>query len=207
MKAVLFPKPVQLLQVFCLKNRYGKDQKSFADRRDDLQWKPLLSRSGFVAGGQLHLPEAILANGSFPNCDMVTMEDYTGTEPPVYKRVKRTMDAAVNHCFNLHHGNRLDCFSIKHSPAELWLDYERHMMGDPDRDNFQLGYLEEGIAIEVRINGKTDSSSGRFFNEAYYIFQNLGSFDRYMLLDEKFAGVMKEVPLERKLVNLLKPLY
>ena len=80
-------------------------------------------------------------------------------------------------------------------------------IGDPARDSFTISVLENGRPVEVKINGKLDTSRGRHYKEQCFIFQLLGEFDRCFLLEENEASIIKQVPANRKLVNLLKPLW
>jgi hypothetical protein len=205
---VAFKKPVKVLQVFRMINEYGKDEKCFADRKDKLVWKQISSNNGYVADGILYLPETIKNDKKFGNCHLITIEDEADITPQhEYKTLNSGYEKGNNHCFNLHHPSRYEIFAFANDPVELLLRWSYYDVGDPSRDNFTIATLENDIPVEVKINGKIDSSRGRHFKEQYYIFHLLGEFKSCCLLTEKDAAVNKTVHAEGKLVDLLKPLW
>jgi hypothetical protein len=205
---VTFKKPVKVLQVYRMVNEYGKEERSFADRKDKLAWKQISSSNGFVSDRVLYLPESIRQDKKFGNCDLITMEDESDITPQQeWKMINRHYERGSNHCFSLHHINTYECFAFKNDPLELSLRYQNTIVGDPSRDNFTLSNLEIDVPVEVKINGKHDTSRGRYFKEQYYIFHLLGTFDRCLFLTEKDKAVTKVVPSNRKLVDLIKPLW
>ena len=69
-----FKRPVKLLQVFRNLNVYGKDKKSFGARKQEVAWRKFESKSGYVRDGELFLPETVLQQPHFLNCDLLTLE-------------------------------------------------------------------------------------------------------------------------------------
>jgi hypothetical protein len=205
---VIFKKPVKVLQVYRMVNEYGKDEKSFADRKEKLVWKPIASSGGYIANGILHLPEIIEQDKKFSNCDLVTIEDEADiTMQQEWKLINKRYEKGSNRCFNLHHMNTYEFFGLRNIPLELSLQYDNTIVGDPSRDNFTLATLEVNMPVEVKINGKHDTSRGRYFKEQYYVFHLLGTFDRCLFLTSKDKAVTKTIPSNRKLVDLIKPLW
>ena len=47
----------------------------------------------------------------------------------------------------------------------------------------------------------------RVFKEQHYIFEYIGNFDKCTLLREPFEPIKKEIPADRKIVDLIKPLW
>ena len=92
MKASLyaFKKPVTVLQIFRHIYTDQKEQKSFNDRTELAQWTPMSSKSGYVLANQLYLPESILEEPHFANCNLLTIEDnntsYHHTLPNIYPK-------------------------------------------------------------------------------------------------------------------------
>lgn len=207
-KEIVFQKPAKLLQVFRQINEYTKEEKSFADRKEKLKWKEFSSLNGHVANGNLYLPGSILADKKFGNCDLITIEDAVDVTPQQeWKIINGKYEKGNNHCFHLHHRSGYEIFWLKDKdPLQLALNYNPAYIGDPSRDSFTIATLEEGCPVEVKINGKMDTSRGRYYKEQCFIFQLLGEFDRCFLL-ESGDGVVKQVPGDRKLVDLLKPLW
>lgn len=197
-----FRHPVKILQVFSNVNVYGKDQKSFETRREEVKWTDFVSRSGHVKDGKLFLPESVSQQPHFQNCDLITLEDSQ----------QESEDAETNRCFYLHHPNPLHIFQLK-KEEELVLDlkYGYFEVGTPKRNDFKLCELKLNEPVEIKINGKTDAAmaSGRErkFKEQFYIFNYLGEFREAVFLKEPFAPIIKEIPRERKEVNLLKTLW
>jgi hypothetical protein len=204
----IFHKPAILLQVYRMINEYDKTEKSFADRKDNLVWKAIQSTNGYVSDDELYLPSSIHQDSKFKNCDLITVEDEADITPQQeWKIIGKHYEKSNNHCFNLHHLSTYEFFGFRKDPVELSLRYNSSLVGDPSRDNFVLTTLEKDHAVEIKINGKMDTSRGRYFKEQYYIFQVLGVFDKCFLLKEEDKAVIKTVPSGRKMIDLLKPLW
>jgi hypothetical protein len=207
-KEITFNKPAKLVQVFRMINEYGKDEKSFADRKHKLVWKEISSKSGYVADGKLYLPGTVQNDKKFGNCDLVTIEDECDLVPKhEWKIINGKYEKGNSHCFNLHHPSQYEIFRFHKDPVELSLNYSYSYIGDPSRNSFTLAILEKDVPVEVKINGKLDTSRGRYYKEQYFIFHLLGEFDRCCILKDTAAAVIKRVPAERKVVDLLKPLW
>jgi hypothetical protein len=205
---IIFNKPAKLLQVYRMINEYGKDEKSLADRKDKLVWREMLSKSGYVADGTLYLPQTIQSDKKFGNCDLITIEDECDvTRQNGWKIVRDKYEKGNAHCFNLHRPGSYEIFRLNNDPVELGLKYSYPYIGDPTRDSFTLAVLETGVPVEVKINGKLDTSRGRYYKEQYFIFHMLGAFDRCYVLNDTDPPVVKTVPAGRKVVDLLKPLW
>jgi hypothetical protein len=208
---IIFKRPTKIFQVFRNISIYGKDQKSFADRKDNNTWTVIQSKSGHVINDELYLPEQILQNPDFVTCDLITIEDDNqpqtshsesiGTNKPVY-----------NHCFHLARKNRLHIFEIKNKNSiELHLHYGYFEIGTPERENFKICDIKKDEPVEVKINGKTDfswsSRRERVFKDQDYIFVYIGEFDSCKILKEPYDCILKHVPTDLKVVNLMKPLW
>jgi len=205
---VIFKKPAKVLQIFRMVNQYGKAEKSYEDRKDKLRWKPGSSSNGYVADGNLFLPETIQLEKKFGNCDLITIEDAADITPQQeWKLINKHYEKGNNHCFNLHHINTYEFFGFRNEPLELSLQYNSSLLGDPSRNNFTLAILENDTVVEVKINGKHDTTHGRYFTEHYYIFHLLGTFSKCYFLTEKDKAVIKTIPSARKMIDLIKPLW
>jgi hypothetical protein len=205
---IVFNKPAKVVQVFRMINEYGKDEKSFADRKDKLVWKDIASKSGYVKDTELYLSSSILNDKKLGNCHLITIEDEADITPQhEYKIINKKYGKGNNHCFNLHHRSSFEIFYFQHDPIELSLNYSYYYIGDPTRDNFVITILEKDVPVEIKINGKIDSSRGRHFKEQNFIFHLLGEYDRCFILNDTDAAIVKTVPENRKVIDLLKPLW
>ena len=116
---IVFKKPVKLIQVFRNINVYGKEEKSFELRKDVMTWKPIPSKSGYVLENELFLPEQILRNPDFNNCDLIILEDDNTIQSLSFLHKKES-----NYCFITTRPNQLDIFELRMKDAlELHLKY------------------------------------------------------------------------------------
>lgn len=218
LKQITFKHPVKVFQVFRNINVYGKANKSFDNRREKTEWKPISSKAGYVKDGELYLPESILGNPDFKTCDVITFEDNAEIKPVTaldmaYARYYNLdIKPVYNHCFHLDRVNKLDIFEIrKTDEIELHLLYGYFEIGTPKRGNIKLCEIRKGEPVEVKINGKTDfsmsSRRARVFKEQAYIFEYIGDFTQCMILKEPYEPVVKHVPEKRKLVDMMKTLW
>jgi hypothetical protein len=209
MKAQLtsFKKPVHIIQVFRTINIYTKAEKSFADRKDKLAWKPISSIAGYVRDGIAYLPEDIVNYPNFETYDIILMMDKNLPNPRNY-----TFTTEENLLFRRNSQNKFDAFSLKFDEnIEIHLNHSYFSVGTPKRENFKICDLKLNQPIEIKINGKIDfSGSGRLqrsFMEQDYIFEYLGEFTTYNLIKEPVSPIIKDIPTERKLIDLNKTLY
>jgi hypothetical protein len=117
-----------------------------------------------------------------------------------------------NRCLNINHPNRLDIFDLKfESELEIFLHYDYFEVDIPERDNFKICSLKMNQPVEIKIKGKTDlsMSSGRerIFKQQSYILEYAGDFSSCKLLKEPVDGVTKHIRSQRKIIDLMKPLW
>jgi len=199
---ILFRRPVAVFQVFRNINIYEKTEKSFDDRKAKSEWSKLSSKSGHVINDELYLPEQIISNPDLATCDLITMEDDNVPNP----------QQGYNRCLHLARTSKFDIFEIKKKDdIELHLKYGYFEVGIPRRENFKLGEIKRNKPIEIKINGKTDSSltsrRARVFKEQAYIFDYIGDFNKCKILREPYDFTVKQVPAERKVIDLIKQLW
>jgi len=218
LQEIIFKKPVKIVQIFRNINVYGKAKKSFDDRRDEMTWRDIPSKSGYVTDNELYLPEKILDNADFKRCGLITIEDdnlsptFSSPDLRFTTVIKGGFETIYNHCFHLNQRAKVGIFEIRNNDGlELFLQYDYYEIGIPERENFKLCDLKQNSPVEIKINGKTDfsMSSGRerVFKEQYYICEYLGDFEKCNLLREPYAPIIKQVPHNRKVADLLKPLW
>jgi hypothetical protein len=218
LQEIIFKRPVKVLQIFSNIIVYGKARKSFEARKEETLWRPMSSKSGYVKDNELYLPENIFDCDNLKNCALITIEDKNPPHAFVSGDLKKTngiasnIEPATNRCFNLHHHKKLEIFEIRSGEfLRLFLNYDQYAVGIPERENFELCAIKKNEPIEIMINGKTDFSltagRERVFKEQFYLFEYLGDFDRCKILRQPFNAVIKTIPPDRKVVNLLKPLW
>lgn len=198
---VTFKRPVSIIQIFRNIHVYGKEGKAYADRAEQLAWKEISSKAGYIQDQQLFLPRTIVDDPSFSGCDLITMEDNNDTG-----------QGTPNRCFHFARRNVLDIFELKKGPLiELHLRYDHFEVGMPKRNNFKLCELKNKEPVAIKINGKLDHTltvgRARTFKEQHYIFEYLGDFDACHLLREPCPPYGKKIPVHRKTVDLIKPLW
>ena len=218
LKEINFRRPVKILTIFRTISIYDKSKKSFNDRKEECAWREISSKSGYIKDNELYLPEQILEATNLAACGLITIEDdnqqqaFDAVDLQRTKVIASNKNPEKNRCFNTRHSNRLDIFDIKFkSEIDVFLHYDYFDVGIPERDNFKICSLKMHQPVEIKINGKTDSSmsSGRerIFKEQSYILEYAGDFSGCKLLKEPYDGITKHIPSERKIIDLMKPLW
>lgn len=208
LQEVLFQNPIKIIQVFRNINIYEKAEKSFELRKEKISWKPMFSKSGYVFKDELFLPEQILSNPDFKNCNLITLNDNNNINENTFPKENTNF----NNCFNLISTKSIDIFELKmKEDLELHLKYGYFEVGIPERQNFKLCNINKNQSIEIKINGKTDSSlssrRARVFKEQYYIYDYIGDFHKCKILKEPFDSHLKHVPENRRVIDLIKQLW
>lgn len=219
LQEIYFRRPAKVFQVFKNINVYGKASKSYEDRKEQLQWKTVLSKSGYVDGSELYLPSSVLEHPDLKTCDMITLED--DMQPQFFDAANLARTKAMSFGYWLETNrflyttrpNQFDIFEIRAlgESVEINLIPGYFSVGIPERSSFKLCEVHKGKAVEIKINGKTDHSMtrgrARVYREQHYIFHYIGDFKSCKILRDPFEGVDKSVPEDRKVVDLLKPLW
>lgn len=214
---ITFNQPIHILQIFKNIHVYGKESKSFDDRKEDMEWRPIPSKCGHITNGQLYLPETIIAHPFFYKCNLITLEDENiplKNDAPELKYSKAPLihPNGHNQCYDWKHAINTSIFSLKNKEEmELHLQYGYFEVGTPARENFKCCSIKLNAPVEIKINGKIDSSltsrKARAFKEQYFVYDYLGIFTKCLLLKEPYQAMVKQVPTQRKEVNLLKTLW
>ena len=218
LQEITFSRPVKVFQVFRNINVYGKTKKSYDDRKDIMSWSEIHSKGGHILENELYLPMQILKNPDLKTCDLITIEDdnqpqaFTAANLRFTKIIGSNSTPDYNHCFHLTRSNKLDIFEIRVGVhIEIHLLYGYFEVGIPKRLNFKLCDIKMNKPVEIKINGKTDfslsSRLARVFKEQDYIIEYIGDFDKCKILKEPYEPTLKQVPTNRKVIDLMKPLW
>lgn len=200
---ILFEKPVTVLQVFKHQYDYLKEQRRFQERKVMAAWQTVFqSNSGYVANGELYLPESILNTEGFEKANVITLVDFQtpGKHTP-------------NHCLHLQKSLvPYDCFKLK-AMEDGGIEVHLHwsFIGYFNPEQYKIAELYPNDIIEVRFNRVANATltgrKARTYTEAYTILQHLGTFTRATLLRLPIMPKVKPLPQPTKVVNLMKHLY
>ena len=217
LQEVTFKRLVRVFQVFRNIHVYDKTQKSFEDRKEALAWQEMPSKSGWVVDNELYLPERILEEPRFTTCNLIIIKDDNPRPLTLTNDSRRKPtgqdEEDYTRCFTLGNFIELDIFQLKRNQEELelFLQHGYFEVGIPARENFKLCTIKKNSPVEIKINGKTESSltarRARQFKEQHYIIDYIGDFCSCKLLREPYDPVIKQVPTNRKVVDLIKPLW
>ncbi len=233
-----FPRPVHVIQIFNNSLVYGKDEKSFAQRKDKYAWKDtILSKSGILEEGILKLNKSKMPPLD-DNINVILLIDYNANdETEILTRfelldfydyvelsnISPTMDAhriirkTLDKIPYVIAGN----FSTgplvwdvlefrKWKNIHIYLRWDEERLGMPKREFFKICELYPHKPVEILINGRKDFSGTkrreRLFVEKDYIIEYLGEVREYELIEGYRAIFQKQIPRERNVINLLKPL-
>ncbi|MCD6013793.1 MAG: hypothetical protein K0Q79_3655 [Flavipsychrobacter sp.] len=203
---VIFPHPVKILQLYCHTYVYTKEERSYSQRKENAIWD-VQSMNGFIAGGELSLPEELFEDMDLQACSIITLEDFYYN-----KRGPRggPMPSGLNRWLDLTGPKEIHEFRLVQGDAlELYFN-PNDKYSHPKREIFKVGDLKPGQPVEIKLNSKSfDPLRGtdRILEEVSYIFEYLGDFDRCHLLREPYDYVKKAIPKERKVVDLMQKLW
>lgn len=200
---IFFKKPAKVIQVFKKINIYGKDEKSFDLRKDLMQWNNILSKSGYIKNGEIFIPENILDKKDHQLCEIILLTDNASNRDLI------SADEENQYLLPAFSW-RFEIFELKKN-LDIFLRYNEYEIGIPSREDFKLSTLKKGVPLEIKINGKTDFSmtagKERKYKDQSYIFIYHGEFNKTKILKEPFQPVKKSISGERKVINLIKPLW
>lgn len=183
-------RPIHIIQIFDNSYEYGKDEKSYSERKIKTQWKDkIISKSGYIENGRLKLNKSKLSLSSLKNVNLILLIDYNSdSENEILEKFKylKIFDCAEHqfsndlkkHSLTREFLNRIEyiktgeislypflwkCFRFdKSNLININLIWDEWEIGIPKRENFKLCNLEANNPIEINLNGKRDfSMSGR----------------------------------------------
>lgn len=200
-------RPVKIIQVYRYIHIYGKENKSDNNIKNTDPWIPIHSRTGQYIDGKLYISENKWASGNPVNLDLILLLD----EMPSGTSFSEKETESI-YFLNLGHPKKWEIFELSlMDNLELHLKYDHFAIGEPSREDFKLCELKPNLPVEVKINGKLDfsltSRRERSYKEQLYIFEYLGEVDKVMILESPISPSQKEIPSNRKIINLIKPLW
>lgn len=198
-----FKKPVKIIQLFKKINIYSKAEKSFELRKERMRWHDLSSKSGYIKDEALFLPETLLQRKDFQICEMILLSDNVSNP-------HNEVSLSENLYFLPASFWRFDIFEIN-KYLDIFLRYNEYEIGLPTRNDFKLATLKPGFPVEIKINGKSDytlsSGKERTYKDQQFILLSHGIYKRAIILREPFKEIKKLIPRERKVIDLIKPLW
>lgn len=204
--AITFPHPIKIIQVYCHTYVYTKDERSYSQRKENAAWN-VLSKAGFVKQSELHLPEELFNDIDLQACSAITIEDYYynkrgprgGPQPFGLNRLLDLTEPKNIHEFRLVQGDSLELYFVPDDKYSY-----------PKRDSFKVCDIKKGQPFEIKFNSKSfDPLNGtdRILEEVSCIFEYIGDFDSCHLLREPFEYIKKNIPKDRKVVDLMQKLW
>jgi hypothetical protein len=194
--------PKHIIQIFDNSLSYTKKLKSFEDRKSISKWnKKIISKSGYIENGVLNLNRDTQKNPLSSNT--ILLVDFNRLEDS---------QKAESHILNGEITASAFTWSIfkfrRKETIEINLNWNYWDLGDIKREQFKLAELKENQPIEIKINGKRDFSLSsrreRLFLEKNFIIQYLGTIEKINLVPKSDFISEKKIPIDRKLINLMK---
>jgi len=206
MEEIYLGRKVKFIQVYRQIHIYGKENKSFEERKSLNAWQPIESYFGHFSKGSLYLPEGILEHKDLSNINLILLVD----DNPGSLSIEKKSAGII--FYNLSHSKKWGIFEFQlKENVELHLKYDHFDIGEPARENFKLCDLKPAQPVEVQINGKLDfslsSRRARSYKVQSYIFEYIDQVDKVRLMESPYTPIIKNVPAKRKVINLLKPLW
>lgn len=200
-KTLQFHRPIPIVQLFINENIYGKEAKSFEQRKAVLEWQNILSDNFFCIDNQLFIDEATSNLPDFKKCNLIVIVHTKQGENKVF-------------CLNTPQPFKFYIFRLELENEQMivTLDANDFWFNIPKRESYKLFDFPPKQVIEVRFNAKSEMKSlttmeQRQFKEQHFIFQNLGSFDSYTILKQGTKPIEIAIPNVEKVINLTKALW
>jgi hypothetical protein len=199
-----------IIQIYKSAGVIEKPGYNTAWRKRFLEWRPLVSASGFVDGDTLYLPAGSRDEHAVAEAGLILITDVKDMSSGIpenpnngHPRQEPLLTAFRGTAGSV----KFEIFEFRRAMDgvfELWLNY-RSIIGIPKRENHKIAELREGKPVRYMINGKDDFSlSGRLqrtFYEFDYIIEYLGRAGKIEYLPESNISTSKVPPSGCKTVN------
>lgn len=90
---------------------------------------------------------------------------------------------------------------------EIYFNGPKYPWYPKRKASFQLCTLKKNKPVEIKLNGKSDGHHQRYYMEEQFIFECLGEFTQFKILSNQKPAFSKQVPGERKLIDLRELLW
>ena len=223
-------KSFHLIQVFVNSYKYGKPYKSYEDRKGVVGWKTSVESNGVIVEDDEILINAEIYNQQnrlLDNCiisidyNINSADDFLRYEKMIGKNYsKEALKEAYNGFVERRDDLRLaridekpflwNIFEFsKLEEIELKINWDYWKMGNPKRMKYKIAELKKNKPVEILSDGIIDFSMtgrrNRTFVENNYILEYKGEFDKANIIDD-LQPIEKQIPKERKRINMLKNL-
>lgn len=201
--------PIHIIQIFNNSYEYGKNEKSYSERKDNYAWKKkITSQSGYVENGVLKLNDTYAKLLNLNTISVLLLIDYNND----FEEKRASDNPYIKTADNQATFFNWNCFQFKKEDTlQLHLNWDYGTIGLPERENFKICELKIHQPIEININGKRDFSltgrRARTYVEKNVIIEYLGQISDFEWIANQKISVQKTIPEQRKRINLLKDLF
>ncbi len=196
---------LKIIQVYRNACLFEKGQIAAENGRDWLRWPEKISRSGYIEKGELYLPDNQEAFETINQYSMLfLLDDCSANEKDLLFDWKNSVNFYSHSVTSL----GTSFLQIKnHDEIELFFNGTDYPWYPQRTESYKFSVLKEGRPIELKINGKSDGRHQRYYIEEQFIFEYLGTFDRFIVLPSNHNGRKKTIPEKRKLVDIRELLW
>lgn len=198
-------KPLKVVQVFRNASLFAKGEHLFKNSRDWLYWSEKKSASGYVKHRELYLPEKEAGFDDINRYSIVfLLDDFSEKEKDRLFDWKQTVNLFTQTSASV----GLDFLQVRSADEiEIYFNGPKYPWYPKRKAAFQLCTLKKNKPVEIKLNGKSDGHHQRYYIEEQFIFEYLGEFSQLKILSDQELYPIKQVPLERKLIDLRELLW
>lgn len=198
-------RPLAVVQVYRNASMFAKGDPVVENGRDWLRWPIKHSASGYIQRGELYLPEKTDGYDDINRHSLVFMlDDFSENEKDKLFAWKQI----TNFYTQVPTSIGIDFLQIKRdTELELFFNGSKYNWYPKRKETYQLCELKKNKPVEIKINGKSDGHHQRYYMEEQFIFEYLGSFQQFKILTDQHIPVKKQVPSQRKLIDLRELLW
>lgn len=205
MKELLLPRPVLFLQVFANIWIIPKEKRNNHSAKEILTLpQHCISETGYHKDGVLFLSDTLrVQEEKILKSGFIILTDYLKDKYAGVDELKLYADAK--------YPRAADIISVQFENEKLALSLNysdnRYTIGDPARDDFRFGELNQGDSLRFTLNSKNDSHDQRKYCWFDYIFSGFDFVTKIVFESENKMRIKKKIPLPAKEVSLLKKIY
>lgn len=198
-------RPLKAVQVFRNASLFEKGEPEFKNGRDWLSWPEKESATGYIHQHELFLPRM---DGGFYDMNRYSMvfllDDFSEKEKDRLFGWKQTVNLFTQTSASV----GLDFLQVRSADEiEIYFNGPKYPWYPKRKAAFQLCTLKKNKPVEIKLNGKSDGHHQRYYMEEQFIFEYLGEFTQFKILSNQEPALNKQVPGERKLIDLRELLW